>query len=80
MAKRQVIFSFTPETIAEPIIYNIGQQFNIITNICQAELQEDKGWVQVELNGEDQDIEEGIAWSISRGVRVEPVSDENAEL
>jgi len=79
MAKRRVILTPTPETIAEPIIYNIAQQFNIVTNILQADLTKDRGWIEVELDGEEKDIEDGIAWAISRGVRVDPASDETAE-
>jgi len=75
MTKRRVMLTFSAETIAEPIIYNIGQQFNVITNIRQANLTEDKGWITLELDGEDKDIEAGIAWVISKGVRVDPVSD-----
>jgi len=79
MAKRQVMFTFTPETSAEPIIYNIGQQFNIVTNIRQADASEDWGWIVVELEGEDKDIEAGIAWVTSKGVRVDLISDETAK-
>ena len=74
MAKRWVILAFSSETIAEPIIYNLGQQFKIVTNIRQADLAVDRGWIVLELDGEDQDIEAGIAWAISKGVRVEPFS------
>ena len=80
MAKRRVMLTFTPETSSEPIIYNIGQQFNVITNIGRANAAEDRGWVEVELDGEEKDIEDGIAWAISKGVRVDPVSDETAEI
>lgn len=76
MAKRRVMFHFTPETSAEPIIYNIGQQFNILTNIHEASASEERGWIVVELEGEDKDIEDGIAWVISKGVRVDPVGAE----
>jgi len=68
------MLTFSPETITEPIIYNLGQQFNIVTNIRQADLAEDRGWIILELDGKDQDIEAGIAWVISKGVRVDPVS------
>ena len=74
MAKRRVMLTFSPETITEPIIYNLGQQFKIVTNIRQADLAGDRGWIVLELDGKDQDIEAGIAWAISRGVRVDPVS------
>ncbi len=33
MAKRRVMFTFPPELITEPIIYNLGQQFHVVTNI-----------------------------------------------
>ncbi len=74
MAKRRVMLTFSPETITEPIIYNLGQQFKIATNIHQADLTGDRGWIVLELNGKEQDIDAGIAWVISRGVRVDPFS------
>jgi len=54
---------------------NIGQQFNLVTTIYQADLAEDRGWVTLELDGKDKDIEEGIAWAMSKGVRVDTISD-----
>lgn len=80
MAKRRVMLTFTTETSSEPIIYNIGQQFNVITNIRRADATNDRGWIEVELDGEEKDIEEGITWAISRGIRVEPISDDMAEI
>ena len=80
MAKQRVMFTITPEVAAEPIIYNIGQQFNVVTNILQANFTESGGWIEVELDGEEKDIEDGIAWAISKGVRVEPVSNESTDL
>jgi len=60
MAKRQVTFSFPEELLGEPIIYTIGQQFRVTTNIRQAEISEIKGWVKLELEGEEGDIDEFI--------------------
>ena len=74
MTKQRVMLTFSPETITEPIIYNLGQQFKVATNIRQADLAGDRGWIVLELDGEDQDIEAGIAWVISKGVRVDPFS------
>ena len=67
------MFTFPPELIKEPIIYNLGQQFRVVTNIRRADVSEDKGWVVLELEGEEAEIEQGIAWVTSRGVRVDPV-------
>jgi len=76
MTKRRVMISFTPETIAEPIIYTISQQFNLTTNIRRADLADDRGWIVVEIDGAEKDIEDGISWAISRGVRVDETSEE----
>ena len=76
MAKRRVMFTFPPEVITEPIIYNLGQQFRLITNIRRADLTEDGGYIVLELAGKEEDIEAGIAWAISKGVRVDSANDE----
>ena len=77
MAKRRVMLTFPEELIREPIIYNLGQQFNLVTNILRADLTEDRGWVVLELDGKEEEIEAGITWATSKGVRVEPISEEN---
>jgi ABC-type methionine transport system ATPase subunit len=76
MARRLVTFTFTPEITSEPIIYTISQQFSLMTNIRQANLTEHGGYIVLEFTGKDEDIEAGITWAISKGVRVDPASDE----
>jgi hypothetical protein len=72
MVKKRLLFTYPPELIREPIIHNLGEQFNIITNIRSADIAEDRGWVMLELEGEESDIEAGIAWATGRGMRVDP--------
>lgn len=71
MTKIRVMLTFQPEISSEPIIYELGRQFNLVTNIHRANATEDRGWIEVELDGEEKDIEAGIAWAISKGVRVD---------
>ena len=73
MAKRQVTFTFPQELIREPIIYTLSHQFKVVTNIRRADVSENRGWVVLELEGEENDLEQGIAWVTSKGVRVDPV-------
>ena len=75
MAKRRVMLTFPEEILSEPIIYNLGQQFNLVTNILRADVTTDRGWVVLEIDGKEDDIEAGTAWAISKGVRVESVND-----
>ena len=73
MAKRQVMFTFPEELVRDPIIYTLSHQFSIVTNIRRADVTENRGWVVLELEGGEEEIEQGISWVISKGVRVDPV-------
>lgn len=79
MVKRQVMFTFPKELVREPVIYNLGQQFGVVINIRRADISEDRGWIVLGLEGEEEDIEQGIAWVISKGVRVDPVTGDAGE-
>jgi ABC-type methionine transport system ATPase subunit len=79
MAKRQVMFTFPPELVREPIIYNLSQQFKVVTNIRRADISENKGWVVLELEGDEKDIERSIAWLTQKGIRVDPVTGDVVE-
>jgi ABC-type methionine transport system ATPase subunit len=76
MSKRRVMLNYPRELLSEPVIYTISQQFNLVANIRRAELDEERGWIMLELEGRDEDIEAGITWVISKGMRVETISDE----
>lgn len=73
MIKRQVMLTFPEALIREPVIYNLGLQFKVMTNIYRADVSESKAWVVLELHGEEKEIEDSITWITSKGVRVEPV-------
>ncbi len=79
MVKQYVMFTFPQERVREPIIYTLSQQYNVVTNIRRADVSTDSGWVVLELEGEESDIEQGICWVTSRGVRVDPVSGDILE-
>ena len=75
MVKRRVMLTFPEELLSEPVIFTISQQFNLVTNIYQAQVTEDQGWIMLELDGKEEDIEAGITWAISKGVRADTISD-----
>jgi ABC-type methionine transport system ATPase subunit len=73
MTKRQVMFTFPRTLIKEPIIYELSHKFDVMTNIRRADVTEDRGWVVLELEGEDKEIEAGVSWVKEKGVRVDPI-------
>ena len=75
MTKQKIMLNFPGELLSEPIIFNISQEFNLITNILRADIIDEKGWMLIELEGKAENIESGITWAISRGVRIDKISD-----
>ena len=73
MSRMRVRLTFPPERIQEPIIYLLGKDFDIVTNIRRADVKADYGWVELELEGKEADLERGIAWLKEKGVKVDPI-------
>jgi ABC-type methionine transport system ATPase subunit len=73
MDRHRVRFTFESALVKEPIIYRLGRDFHIVTNIRRADVRENIGWVVLELDGEKEEIERGLQWVSSTGVRVDPV-------
>lgn len=69
----RVRFTFVGTLIKEPLIYQLGREFDIVTNIRRADVQDNLGWVILELDGKQDDIDRGLDWVRSLGVRVDPV-------
>ena len=79
MAKQRVKFTFLPTLIKEPIIWRLGREFALVTNIRRADVTDDRGWVMLELDGEMEEIERGVSWVQEQGVRVDPVAGDIVE-
>jgi molybdopterin synthase sulfur carrier subunit len=71
--KRRVTLSFPPELIKEPVIYNIGQHYRLVTNIRSANVSEQVGWVTLEIDGEEEEYTKALNYLREIGVKVEPV-------
>ena len=71
MARRRLKLIFGPALVKEPVIYQLGKQFEIVTNIRRADVTREQGWVLLEVTGEPDELERGIGYLESRGVTVE---------
>ena len=79
MTIKRVKFTFPKDLIKEPVIYQLSHKFQLVTNIRRADVREDMGWVILEVDGEEEEIERGLDWMTSTGVRVDPVSGDVIE-
>lgn len=63
--------TFPQHLISEPVIHRIGRDFDLVTNIRRANIDEVHGWVILEMQGEDEQIASAIAWLAGQGVQVD---------
>jgi len=68
-----VRLTFPPDLITEPVIYNIGHQYNVVTNVRRANVTAETGWVVLEITGEPDELERAIDYLKNIKVQVEPV-------
>ena len=73
MASLKVRISFPDDKIKEPVIYQIGHEYKLVTNIRRADVTEKTGWVDLELTGDPEEIERGIEGLKKKGVKVDPI-------
>ena len=79
MARRRIKFTFPTQLITEPIIYELGHRYKVVTNIRRADVREEMGWVVLELEGAEDEINDSLEWVMSTGVRVDSVSGDVIE-
>ena len=70
---RRVRLTFVDHLIKQPVVYEIGRQFNVTTNIRRADVQENVGWVILELDGAETEIDRALDWVRSLGIRIDSV-------
>jgi len=73
LASLKFRISFPENKIKEPIIYQIGKEYKVVTNIRKADVTEKTGWVDLELTGETKEIERAVEGMKKKGVKVDPI-------
>jgi len=71
--KFRVYLTFNEGTVRDPIIWKLGREFDLVTNIRMAEVKDGMGLVGLELEGDEDVIDEAVKWLGEQGVHVEPI-------
>jgi len=73
MAVERFNLTFGKQMVNQPIIYNLGKKFNLVTIIEKANMSEEAGWMQIALNGDPDEIQRAIADINTLGIFVTPL-------
>jgi ABC-type methionine transport system ATPase subunit len=71
MARATVRLTFRRETLNIPVIYQLGKDFKVVTNIRRADVGDETGWADLDLDGEQPEIDRALEYCRSRGVEVQ---------
>jgi L-aspartate semialdehyde sulfurtransferase ferredoxin len=75
VAKGRFHLTLPGELVGEPIIHTLGSDFDIVTTIRRANLEEGSGWVILEMEGSDEDVDRAVSWLGERGVTVDRLEE-----
>ena len=79
MAKMRLSLRFSKDLVTKPIIYQLGYDFKVVTNIRRANIDEEIGWMILELDGEMDEIERAMEDLVKLGVKVDPIEGDVVE-
>ncbi len=78
LSKKQVTLVFPPNLIKEPVVFTMAKKFDVMPNIRKARVTETVGEMTLELEGAEEDLQKGIKFLESKGIKVEPVTGDSA--
>ena len=76
MTKAHLHLTFPEHVIQEPIVYRLGRDFGLVTNIRRANVEDRFGWVILEVEGGEGDVARAVSWLSDQGVQVDRIADE----
>jgi ABC-type methionine transport system ATPase subunit len=67
--------TFPHRLINEPVIHRVGKDFDLVTNIRRANIEEGHAWVILEMEGTEDSIAKAVRWLADQGVQVDRIED-----
>ncbi len=71
--QRRLWLMYPPKLIKKPVIWEMGHEFKVVTNIRQVNVTDEIGIVCLEVDGPRDEVNASIKWLEKLGVKVEPV-------
>ena len=78
LSKKRVTLVFPQNQIKEPAVFMMAKKFDVMPNIRKARVTETIGEMTLELEGTEKNLEAGIKYLESLGIKVDPVSGDSA--
>jgi hypothetical protein len=71
--QKRLWLMYPPKLITNPVVWELGHKFPVVTNVRQASVTDEIGIVCLELSGPPNSIKAAILWLEKQGIKVEPI-------
>lgn len=71
--KDRLHLTFPHDQVASPVMCQVAKQFDVTFSIRRANVTHEAGWMDLQLEGSDEEIERAIAFLQQNNVRVDPI-------
>lgn len=68
--KKNIHFEFNQELVREPLLYKINRSFDVVVNIRGASVSDQGGFIALELEGEQEEVERVLSYLRGQGVKL----------
>lgn len=79
MVEQRVQLTYPKHLLDQPLIYQLIRQFDLLTNIVEARVTTEEGWLVLVVRGEREQVQQGLDWMCEQGVEVEVLSEVEEE-
>jgi L-aspartate semialdehyde sulfurtransferase ferredoxin len=71
----RVKLTFPESLVRVPVLARLVRQFDVEPNIRRANVEEDRGWIVCELEGESSAVEASLSWLRDEGIQADLLGD-----
>jgi len=75
IVERKVRLTYPKHLLDHPLLSGLIRQFDLLTNILEAQVTAEEGWLVLAVRGEREKVEQGLAWMAEQGVQIETLSE-----
>jgi hypothetical protein len=71
--QKRLWLMYPVKLITNPVVWELGKKFPIVTNVRQASITDEIGIVCLEISGPQKSVKAAIQWLEKIGIKVEPI-------
>jgi len=73
MPSRTLRLNYPAALLRQPILHQLIRSFDLSVNILRAQITLEEGWLEIQADGSDDELERAMAWLHAQGIEVIPI-------